>query len=71
MNYFVATYLARFVGILLIIPSLFPSLFLRWFPGLEDRRAAWVLFGMGVLIYAVAAIIFQIMRKKERERNRD
>ena len=71
MNYFVATYLVRFVGILLIILSLFPSLFLNWFPGLEDRRATWVLFGIGVLVYAGAAIIFQILRKKERERNRD
>jgi len=70
MTYFFWTYLARIVGILLIIPSLFPSLFFNRFPGLEDRRIAWVLFGVGAAIYIVASVVFYILKKKETERKR-
>jgi len=65
MNYIIATYLARFVGILLLVPAIFPSLFINWFPGLEDRRASWVLFAVGITIYAGASIAYHIFRKKE------
>jgi predicted membrane channel-forming protein YqfA (hemolysin III family) len=71
MTYFFWTYLARFLGILLIIPSLFPSLFYNRFPGLEDRRVAWILFGVGVAVYALASIVFHILRKREQERKRE
>ena len=70
MTYIFWTYLARFVGILLVIPSLFPSLFFNRFPGLEDRRVAWVLFIIGVTVYTVASIVFHILRKKEQERKK-
>jgi len=65
MNYIVATYLARFVGILLLIPAIFPYGFRNWFPGLEDRRASWVLFAVGIAIYAGASIVYRIFYKKE------
>jgi len=68
MNYVVATYLARFVGILLLIPAIFPTLFINWFPGLEDRRASWVLFAVGIAIYAGASIVYRIFYKKEQAR---
>jgi len=65
MNYIVATYLARFVGILLLIPTIFPTWFINWFPGLEDRRTSWVLFAIGITIYAGASIVYRIFYKKE------
>jgi O-antigen/teichoic acid export membrane protein len=68
MNYVVATYLARFVGILFLIPAIFPAWFINWFPGLEDRRASWVLFAVGIAIYAGASIIYRIFYKKEQAR---
>jgi hypothetical protein len=71
MNHVVATYLARFAGILFIIPALFPSWFLNWFPGLEDRRISWVLFGLGVLIYVGASIAYYVLRKRELARKRE
>jgi len=70
MTYFFWTNIARIVGILLIIPSLFPSLFFNRFPGLEDRRIAWVLFGVGVVVYAVASIVFYVLKKREQEQKR-
>ena len=70
MNYIVATYLVRLVGILLLIPAIFPPLFIGWFPGLEDRRASWVLFAVGITIYAGAAIAYRILYKREQERRR-
>jgi len=70
MSYVVATYLARLVGILLLIPAIFPALFIDWFPGLEDRRASWVLFGVGIAIYAGASIVYRIFYKKEQARRR-
>jgi len=70
MTYFFWTYLARFIGMLLVIPSLVPSLFYNRFPGLEDRRIAWILFGIGVTIYIVASVVFHIFRKKEQERRK-
>jgi membrane protein implicated in regulation of membrane protease activity len=68
MTYFFWTYLARFLGLLLLVPALFPSLFINWFPGLQDRRAAMVLFAAGIAVYAVASIVFYILKKKERDR---
>jgi len=70
MSYIVATYLARFVGILLIVPALFPTLFINWFPGLEDRRASWALFAVGIAIYVVASITYRIFYKKEQAQRR-
>jgi predicted membrane channel-forming protein YqfA (hemolysin III family) len=70
MNYIVATYLVRFVGILLVIPALFPSWFLSRFPGLEDRRIGWVLFAIGIMVYAIASIVYAILRKRELNRHR-
>ncbi len=70
MNYVVATYLIRFVGILLVIPAIFPLTFANWFPGLEDRRIGWVLFIAGVSIYIVASVVYHILRQKERARHR-
>jgi hypothetical protein len=65
MNHVVATYLARFVGILFIIPALFPSWFINWFPGLEDRRIGWLLFALGAFTYVGASIAYYVLRKKE------
>jgi len=65
MNYVVATYLARLAGILFLIPALFPSWFISWFPGLEDRRTNWVLFAVGITIYIGASIVYRIFYKKE------
>jgi hypothetical protein len=70
MNYIVATYLVRFVGILLLIPAIFPAWFINWFPGLEDRRASWVLFAAGIAIYAGASVVYRIFYKKEQDRRR-
>jgi len=70
MNYIVATYLVRLVGILLLIPAIFPLGFISWFPGLEDRRASWVLFAVGITIYAGASIVYRILYRKEQERRR-
>ena len=70
MNHVVATYLVRFVGILLIIPALFPSWFQNSFPGLEDRRIGMVLFIVGVVVYIGASIAYHILRKKELARRR-
>jgi branched-subunit amino acid transport protein len=70
MNHVVATYLARFAGILFIIPALFPPWFINWFPGLEDRRISWVLFGLGALVYVGASIAYYVLRKKELARRR-
>jgi phosphotransferase system glucose/maltose/N-acetylglucosamine-specific IIC component len=70
MNYFIATFLARFVGILLLIPAIFPAWFINWFPGLEDRRASWVLFVIGIIVYAGASIVYRIFYKKEQARRR-
>ncbi len=71
MNYVVATYLARFAAILFIIPALFPSWFLNWFPGLEDRRISWVLFALGALVYIGASVAYYVLRKKELARRRE
>jgi hypothetical protein len=70
MNYMVATYIVRILGILLVIPAMFPSWFLNWFPGLEDRRVSWVLFALGIAIYGGASLIFFIFNKKEQARRR-
>jgi hypothetical protein len=70
MNRIVATYLARFAGILFIIPALFPSWFINWFPGLEDQRISGVLFGLGALVYIGASIAYYVLRKKELARRR-
>ena len=71
MNHVVATYLARFVGILFIIPGLFPSWFSNWFPGLEDRRISLVLLALGILIYVGASAAYYVLRKKELARRRE
>jgi len=71
MNYVVATYLARFAAILFIIPALFPAWFFNWFPGLEDRRISWVLFGLGALVYIGASVAYYVLRKKELARRRE
>jgi len=70
MSYIVATYLARFVGILLLIPAIFPVWFVNWFPGLEDRRASCALFAVGIAIYAGASITYRIFYKKEQAQRR-
>jgi hypothetical protein len=70
MNYIIATYLARLVGILLLIPAIFPAWFINWFPGLEDRRASWILFAIGITIYAGASIVYRIFYKREQDRRR-
>jgi len=70
MNYVVVTYLIRFLGILLVIPAIFPVTFANWFPGLEDRRIGWVLFGIGVLVYIGASITYAILFKREAVRRR-
>jgi predicted MFS family arabinose efflux permease len=41
-------------------------MFMNWFPGLEDRRIAWVLFAVGIAVYVGASIVFQICRKREK-----
>jgi hypothetical protein len=66
MTYFFWTYLVRGLGLLLVLPSLFPSMFINWFPGLEDRRIAWILFAVGVAVYIGASVVFQICKKRER-----
>ncbi|MCL2282389.1 MAG: hypothetical protein FWC26_03635 [Fibromonadales bacterium] len=75
MNYIVATYLIRLVGVLLIIPSLMPITFSRWFPGLIAESTRWVPFIAGVAIYIGASIAYHIFRQRERrkanERERD
>jgi len=71
MNYVVATYLARFVAILFIVPAILPELFFNWFPGLEDRRIGWVLFAIGVLIYIGASVAYFVLRKKELAHKRE
>jgi len=68
MKYVVATYLARFVGIFILVPALFPSLFIARFPGLMAPSVRGVLFGVGVVIYIGASVVYYILRKKERER---
>ncbi|MDR1811875.1 MAG: hypothetical protein LBQ87_03535 [Candidatus Fibromonas sp.] len=70
MNYVVVTYLIRFLGILLIVPAIFPVTFANWFPGLEDRRIGWVFFGAGTLVYIGASITYAILSKKESVRRR-
>jgi O-antigen/teichoic acid export membrane protein len=70
MSYGIATFLARLIGILFLIPAIFPAWFLNWFPGLEDRRASWVLFAFGITIYVVASIVYRIFYKKEQARRR-
>jgi len=55
---------------LLVIPAIFPVTFANWFPGLEDRRIGWVLFGIGVLVYIGASVAYAILRKKELARRR-
>jgi predicted membrane channel-forming protein YqfA (hemolysin III family) len=70
VTYFFWTYLARAFGLLLLVPSLFPAAFLRLFPGLEDRRVAWVLFGVGISIYIIASIVFHIFKQRERRLKR-
>jgi len=70
MNYVFATYLARLVGFLLLIPAIFPAWFINWFPGLEDRRASWALFAVGIAIYAGASVTYRIFYKKEQARRR-
>jgi hypothetical protein len=70
MSYVVATFLARIVGILLLIPAIFPVWFINWFPGLEDRRASWVLFAIGITVYVGASIVYRIFYKKEQARRR-
>ncbi len=70
MNYVVVTYLVRFVGILLVIPAILPVTFANWFPGLEDRRIGWALFGVGVLVYIGASIAYAMLRKRELARRR-
>ena len=71
MNYVVATHLARFAAILIIIPAIVPELFLNWFPGLEDRRIGWVLFAFGVLVYVGASVAYYVLRKRELARKRE
>jgi len=68
MNYVIATYLVRFVGILLVIPALMPITFANWFPGLEDRRIGWALFAIGVSVYIGASIAYHIFRQRERRK---
>jgi len=70
MNYIVATFLVRLVGILLLIPAIFPLGFISWFPGLEDRRASWVLFAVGIVVYAGAAVVYRILYRREQDRRR-
>jgi len=65
MSYVVATYLARFAGILILIPGIFPEWFMNWFPGLEDRRISWVFFAVGIAIYAGASIVYRVFYKRE------
>ena len=70
MSYVIVTYLIRFLGILLVVPAIFPVSFANWFPGLEDRRIGWVLFCVGTLIYIGASIAYAILHKKELVRRR-
>ena len=69
MNYVVATYLVRLVGILLIIPAIMPITFANWFPGLEDRRIGCVLFMIGVAVYIGASVAYHIFRQRERRKS--
>jgi len=71
MNYVVATYLVRFVGLLLVVPAILPVTFANWFPGLVDRRIGWGLFVAGIAIYIGASIAYHILRKKELKRRRE
>ncbi|MDR3001630.1 MAG: hypothetical protein LBU89_10225 [Fibromonadaceae bacterium] len=66
MNRVVITYLARFVGILLVILFFFRDwLQVKWFPGLQAESASFWLFAAGVTIYIGASIAYYILRKKE------
>lgn len=72
MNYITWTYLLRGVGILLLLPSLFSEQFLRWFPGLEDRRITMALFIAGVCVFVLAAVAHFVLRQRElRQRARE
>ncbi len=68
MHFSTWTYLLRGVGILLLLPSLFYDQFLRWFPGLEDRRVTSALFIAGVSVFAIAAITHFVLRQRELRR---
>jgi hypothetical protein len=70
MNYVVATYLLRLVGILLILPAFFPNWFVEWFPGLEAPSMGWVFFAAGITVYVGASIVYRIFYKKEQARRR-
>ncbi len=71
MNYVVATYLARFVAILFIIPAIFPDFFLNRFPGLEAPSIRGGVFAIGVLIYIGASVAYYVLRKRELARRRE
>ncbi len=64
-NYPFWTYAMRGVGILLLLPSLFYEQFLRWFPGLEDRRITFALFVAGVAVFMIAAIAHFLLHRRE------
>jgi hypothetical protein len=71
MDYTVATYLARFAGILVLVPALFPDLFVAKFPGIISPSIRGTLFVVGVAIYAGASIAYYLLRKKEQERKNE
>lgn len=72
MNYMTWTYSIRALGILLLLPSLFYDQFLRWFPGLEDRRITMALFVLGVSLFMGAAVVHFILRQNElRDRSKN
>ena len=64
-NYPFWTYAMRGLGILLLLPSLFYEQFLRWFPGLEDRRITFALFVAGVAVFMTAAIAHFLLHRRE------
>jgi hypothetical protein len=71
MNYVVATYLARFAGILVLVPALFPDLFIAKFPGIISPSVRGTLFIAGIAIYAGASIAYYLLRKREQEQKNE
>ena len=64
---FAWTYILRAIGILLLLPVMYPPPFLRVFPGLEDPRVMRVLLWAGVFIFMAGAISYFIIRSVQRK----
>lgn len=60
------SWILRGLGMLSLLPAIFPHYFLRMLPGLEPSHFQMLLLG-GTLLFVSGAVTYHIARKQEKE----